>query len=409
MTLVETLGLIGNPFEHYTAETEPKLADYAVRPPYLQAISDRVRGLSSFILFGDRGAGKSATRITVYAEIWGAVESNDFKRPLVVNLTDYSSIQEKIRKDRLQDRDIVLIVAFNVVEQILVWLASLEDVDRNIYIEGLDQDERTLSLALIKGFYLTVPEGDRQVSTNEALRLLSSAWTTKSAIWVSRRWDALAKIIASAADALTKKEIDPSIDISGAAEALLKSLTGEGANAPRAILTRLVELATAFGFSGVSVLVDKVDETPATSNSAEATARLVHPLLAHVQLLEVPGFSWVLFLWSNVKDHFSGKYAVRLDKIANANITWNLENLRAMIDARMGFYSEGKLSFKDILQDGVDPDTTFNELVRLSINSPRELIRLLDTIVREHDARGDEAAALLDQEFIRHRAGQICC
>ena len=116
--------------------------------------------------------------------------------------------------------------------------------------------------------------------------------------------------------------------------------------------------------------------------------------------MEVPGFSWVLFLWSNVKDHFSGKYAVRLDKIANANITWNLENLRAMIDARMGFYSEGKLSFKDILQDGVDPDTTFNELVRLSINSPRELIRLLDTIVREHDARGDEAAALLDQESL---------
>ena len=70
MTLVRTLGLKGNPFEHYTAETEPNIADYAVRPPYLQAISDRVYGLSSFILFGDRGAGKSATRITVYNEIW---------------------------------------------------------------------------------------------------------------------------------------------------------------------------------------------------------------------------------------------------------------------------------------------------------------------------------------------------
>ncbi len=63
-TLVKTLNLRGNPFEHYTAETEPDIANYAVRPPYLQAISDRVRGLSSFILFGDRGAGKSAMRIS---------------------------------------------------------------------------------------------------------------------------------------------------------------------------------------------------------------------------------------------------------------------------------------------------------------------------------------------------------
>jgi hypothetical protein len=35
-TLVSSLQLKGNPFEHYTAETEPSIADYAVRPPYLQ-------------------------------------------------------------------------------------------------------------------------------------------------------------------------------------------------------------------------------------------------------------------------------------------------------------------------------------------------------------------------------------
>jgi hypothetical protein len=211
-TLVSTLSLTGNPFEHYTAETEPNIADYAVRPPYLQAISDRVRGLSSFILFGDRGAGKSATRITVYAEIWGnnsATKRGDDRRPLVVNLTDYSSIQDKLRKDRLQERDIIGIVGFVVVEQILVWLASLEDADREVYIQGLDKDERTLTLALLKGFYLSVPEIDREVSTTEALRLLNSAWTTKSAVWASQRWDALSKIIATAVNALSKKQIDP--------------------------------------------------------------------------------------------------------------------------------------------------------------------------------------------------------
>ncbi|MFI5001267.1 MAG: hypothetical protein ACHQK9_15425 [Reyranellales bacterium] len=92
---MRSLSLKGNPFEHYTAETEPDIASYAVRPPYLQAISDRVEKTSSFILFGDRGAGKSATRITVYSEVWkkiSAASHSEALSPFVVTLTDFSAI-----------------------------------------------------------------------------------------------------------------------------------------------------------------------------------------------------------------------------------------------------------------------------------------------------------------------------
>lgn len=68
--LVEGLGLRGNPFEHYVAELEPDIADYAVKPPYFEAIGARAKNTSSFILFGDRGAGKSATRLTIFKELW---------------------------------------------------------------------------------------------------------------------------------------------------------------------------------------------------------------------------------------------------------------------------------------------------------------------------------------------------
>jgi hypothetical protein len=115
-------------------------------------------------LFGDRGAGKSATRITVYNEIWkrvGDKETNQ-RSPFVLNLTDYSRLQEAFKRDRLTERDIVNVVAFNVVEQVLAWLSSLEDGDRNVFIDGLDNDERTLALALLKGFYLSIPEMDRK-------------------------------------------------------------------------------------------------------------------------------------------------------------------------------------------------------------------------------------------------------
>lgn len=394
-TLVEKLELRGNPFEHYTAETEPDIAQYAVRPPYLQAIIDRARGLSSFILFGDRGAGKSATRITVYNAAWARVaDSKGFREPFVVNLTDYTRVLENLRKDKLNERDLVFAVAFVVVEQILVWLSSLDEGEREVFTEGLNREERTLVIVMIRAFYLSISEMDREISTSESLKLLNSAWTTKSTVWAQQRWSALSKVVASLANAFGKKIVDESIDISAPAEALLASLTGEGPSAPRAILGKLVEFVQAFGFSGVSVLVDKLDETPITSNSAEWTAKLVYPLLAHIQLMEVPGFSWILFVWAKVKEHFSQRYPVRLDKLAHANITWNSASLREMLEARVRFYSEGRLSLADLFEPSVELDKAFDNLRVTAINSPRELIKLMDTLLREHDAKG--IAGLID-------------
>jgi hypothetical protein len=68
--LVEALRLRGNPFEHYVAETEPDIAEYAVKPPYFEAIDVRAQNTSSYVLFGDRGAGKSATRLTIFKQLW---------------------------------------------------------------------------------------------------------------------------------------------------------------------------------------------------------------------------------------------------------------------------------------------------------------------------------------------------
>lgn len=396
-SLVETLGLSGNPFENYTAETEPNIADYAVRPPYLNAIADRIGRLTSFILFGDRGAGKSATRITVYKEVWKENGARGSNGTFAVNLTDFTSMQDSFVGGHLSDKDMVRLSAFFVVEQLLIWLSSLEEEDRTVYLEGLNKEERTLVLALVQGFYLSVPEMNREISNSDALKLLNSAWTTRSAIWAGQRWEALSKIVAAIVNALARKEVDDSVDISASAEVLLKSLTGDAPNAPRSILNKLVEFVKAFGFNGVSMLIDKVDETPSTSNSAEATARLVHPLLSHVQLLEVDGFSWILFLWSNVKTHFEAKYAIRLDKIAHTNITWSNDSLREMIDTRVMFYSSGRTRFFDMFSKDLDANSVWEKLLYLSSRSPRELIKLMDTIFREHDARGDNAPDLLDQ------------
>ena len=88
-TLVTSLNLKGNPFEHYVAEMEPDIAIYAVKPPYFEAIGARAKNLSSFILFGDRGGGKSATRLTIFKELWKSKAEGD-KVPFAINMTDFS-------------------------------------------------------------------------------------------------------------------------------------------------------------------------------------------------------------------------------------------------------------------------------------------------------------------------------
>lgn len=399
MTLIKNLNLNGNPFEHYTAETEPDIAEYAVRPPYLQAISARAHGLSSFILFGERGAGKSATRLTVYKEIWDKIGRDPAKAkglPFAVNLTDFSPLLEPLKKDRLTEREIVAIVAFAVVEQMLVWLSEISDPLRSQLINKMERADRALVYALIDGFYLSVPEMDREISTTDTLKLLNSAWTKKGSVWAAKHWDALSQVIAAAISAISKKSLDTE-DISGPAEQLLKSLKGESVNAPRAILSKLVDFSRVFGFQGITVLADKLDETAATSNSAEATARLIHPLLAHIQLLEIEGFSWLMFLWNNLRSHFNGdKYPVRLDKIAHADITWSEENLQQMLENRVGFFSGRKLSLKDLFASDLEIPVVAGQIISISQKSPRELIKLMDTVFREHDARGKAAPLAID-------------
>lgn len=242
---------------------------------------------------------------------------------------------------------------------------------------------------MLKGFYLSKSEGERELTTESTLKLLDSAWFKKSQLWTSHRWESISKVIAAAINALSKKTLeDDTVDISKPAEELLKSLTGESVNAPRVLLHRLVDFSQSFGFSGICVLIDKLDETSVTTNSSEATALLIFPLLSNVQLLEINNLSWVAFVWDAVQEHFNKKYRIRLDKIAHANISWNNNELKEMLDKRMSFFSDGELKFEDILNIDIDKNKVIEKLIHISVKSPRELIKLCDIIFREHDANG---------------------
>ena len=89
--LLDTLGFRDNPFAQYVAENEPDIEQYFVRPPYFDEVATRGHARRSLVVFGARGAGKSATRLTFYKECWSKREREE-PTPLAVALDDFSRI-----------------------------------------------------------------------------------------------------------------------------------------------------------------------------------------------------------------------------------------------------------------------------------------------------------------------------
>ncbi len=392
--LTTVLGFSGNPFEHYVAELEPNIAEYAVKPPYFEVIDARAMNKSSFILFGDRGAGKSATRLTIFKEVWKA-KSEGRRVPLVVNLIDFSDMVSGKTIKELSEAALVKSVAFVVIESLLTWLSSLEEEEREIYLGAQDEEEKEICYELLRDFYLIRPDSKRERSARDAMALFNQAFLAKSQMWVTQKWDRISALIGTLAEVIVKRAGSDAEIAVPVANALRRDPSEFDSIL---VLRRLVSLVGIFDFSGIVMLVDKVDETDATSNSVDRTAELIHPLLARVQLMEVENFAWVFFLWSQTKHVFEGdKFPVRLDKLGHATVSWDDRFFQVMLDRRVQFYSGHKHTLASLFEQGTDWEGILELLIRVSMRSPRELIRLLDVILREHDvvhASGSEPVLL---------------
>jgi hypothetical protein len=386
-SFLRSLGFTSNPFSSYVAETEPDIEQYFVKPPYYSQILERGKSAQSFILFGARGSGKSASRIAFYKACW-IRKKEGRSRPLAIVLDDYQRILgsglEKVGVGSFVEE-----VAFLVIEGLLVWLSALDPSERDLYVNGLTPNEQELVVEVLKRFYINRPQLARSTSAKQALRLLNQAWPTEIKLWADKKWDALADLIAHLSSGLVNRASQTDADLLPGLRELLKLNKAEFSNSEyaRALLTRLVEIARIFGFSGVAVLVDKVDETPETNGSAASSARLLYPLMSTTQLLEVDGFGWLVYLWDQVKELYGpNEQGVRIDKIANATIQWPEKFLMELVDKRLAFYSQQAItSFAQLCSEGLSQRATLEELIRMSMNSPRELIRILDITIREHE------------------------
>lgn len=395
----ECFGFSAHPFERYVAESEPEIQAYAVTPPYFEETKKRTASTSSFILFGFRGSGKSATRLTSEKEAWTRLRAGE-KSPLVVSFTDFEPIIEGKKVEDISANVIIAHVAFLVVEAILLWISNQEEGD--LFLEMLNEQEKKSFVSLVKAHYLPISNIARKISVDRTMDLLHQKWYNKTIDWIGRKWDPISVIVSKIVSSAGEKHLELDLPARELHE-ILK--TNSNYTIGISVIKNLVECARSFGFSGICLYVDKVDETTKTGNSSEVSARLVHPILSQVQLLEISGFAWVFFLWDKIKGELSQEpLRVRLDKYAFSEITWDKEFLKKMVNQRLKYFSSEVVSDGQFLcASDVDFDTNLDAFIDLVSLSPRELVRILDVLVREYDTKyalSDERHLLTDADFI---------
>lgn len=374
------LGFTSNPFENNTAEREPDIASYAVRPPYLDRVLNTSDQKGIFVLTGSRGSGKSATRLTVSKLLWNRQPSR-----LVVPLVGHNVFRPYskggVPLDLFANQ-----IAFLAIEQILGWLASLEDAATDL-LSNISAEDKAFTRKMLGNFYLNRNENARKASAEECFKTLDLSLIHKGILWADKRWDQLTGAVTTLASKLGEKYFEIDLGDPKAYAELLKQQQKQGFDDPVYVFSKIVELARIFKFSGVTIHVDKVDETDWTTNSVDAAASLIYPLLANIQIHEIDGLTWTFYLWDKLKDELNEAAGrpVRWDKIPEGEISWNLKFLGELIEKRVSHFSDHKLTtLWDICDSSVIPQDTLPQLAHIAENSPRNLVTLLDIIVAEH-------------------------
>jgi len=158
-------------------------------------------------------------------------------------------------------------------------------------------------------------------------------------------------------------------------------------------LSQLVEIARKLGWSAVYFLVDKVDETPSTTNNAQAAGKLIQELVTDLPTIETPGAAFKFFFWDQMEPYLRVN-GLRGDRVEVVNLGWTMEELSEMLSKRLSAFSNNRVtSFNQLVDDTATLD--FHKLlVHLSHGSPRDMIRMARSIVKEHTRMPNEAARI---------------
>lgn len=415
VSLKEILSLWGfsdHPFEAYTAETEVRLTDYFVAPPYLDDALGSAEAAAAAIVFGTRGAGKSAIRI--YTEnLCLSGDPNGTLGGKVVAVT-YDDFAGSLKNGL--DRVTLSLHVESILRKMIC--ASLMRITQRCYPHERPSRETVQAVfpkldigtfsRLVRRYFTSLSEFQKEGSFRGVYDFFktSAVSSAERMGWFQKIWANLRVPLIDIANLFQAVRGKDQIDATGFAPHDPEE-KGPATDVMEDFAT-FANMTPQLEIDAWYILIDKVDEDEVTAGEATKSAKLVLPLVKSLRLLETPYVAFKFFLWDQLRPIFTQE-KVRLDKIRNFTMTWTPQELRYMIDRRLSAYSSGAV--KDLNMIVVDSykDKIYDLIIEYSTSAPREMVQILDSIFREHARHSTaEDGAVIHESSIDRGLDDYC-
>jgi hypothetical protein len=391
MELYKNLGLNGNPFSTFSAEEEKGfLNKIYINPLFYQTLkSDISNGHSRFIL-GSRGIGKTALLLQLRENL----KNNNVFTIIIDEFDDIPIKNNDIEITRL------------IIEKLVTYFC-VEISKCPARLSNLNKHQKEKLSFIVKEFFQTLSKSQYENLYNKTTNY--KTWNFLKNIWNSLFNKPINFLISGGieivAETVRKSMGLPSPDGAQFYKNYIPELTLEeiereknpekflsNSKALKSILNDLSEIIKAAGFSTTVVFFDKIDEYAKLNSNISSVAEFLDSFLKDTTILMNKEYSLVFSLWDVLKPELTNS-GVRFDKIKPIDITWQPENLKEILDARIKFFSNNKKNISDIIKS----DEKLNEIIALSNNSPRYLFRQLSYIYDQQAEIDNNATEISDE------------
>jgi len=366
------LGFLEDPFQSTNASDEPRIHEYFIEPPYFASVLGNPGQPKSQVILAPRGGGKTAQRIMV---------ERDASRKRSYLCITYDHFDRHFDAGKLNTS---LYQHLSEIEKYILVALLLDMAERTDITLDLGKSERAILRWQVDNWL----NDFSALSFETSIKSLST-WSER----LSDLWRRYSGQISSLISAVAQKYNLGPVDLT-----LTQEISSQGT--ARYHLGQQINIARKLGYQSIYVLVDRIDETAWTNQDADASFRLICPLVTDLQTLETPGLAFKFFLWDQIKDIYFDAGA-RRDRVKVFELRWNVSELERMLSQRLKSFSDGRvLSFNDMCAHG-DRVNVHRLVSHIGAGSPRDVIRACGRIVDEHTRTSADQTLIKPESIMR--------
>ncbi|WP_272022152.1 P-loop ATPase, Sll1717 family [Olleya namhaensis] len=375
MTLDTNLGFSRNPFSKKSSEQELEFLDAIFYEPnyYNTLLNDLTNGDSRFII-GQRGHGKSSIINKLQEDL---EKSNN----LTIKIDRFDEIP--ITKN---ENALILLIIKSLTTKVSIFLNKNTDCVKkldNIKKEKLALFTRMFFETLSKTEYENIYNNVHKVIVKNKVRKFFNKYLLRSTNQVTSTIISIGSTFIRESigiDNVNVKDVYKNyfgeIDLIDFDKIDFKEKKYTRIQLKQ-ILDELLDIIKTVGFKNTVILFDKIDEFQELQQDINKISEFTKEILTDTELLLNDKFAIGFSLWSELR--FELAKVVRFDKFESIDIRWKDSDLEPLINRRIKHFSNNTLDLNRLIAN----DNDKKELIKISHNSPRDLISVLGVIYNE--------------------------